>query len=212
MPLRSDASTTRPGEDTEKKLREARALAAAREQEIARLKATVAIHEKASRVGPGDSRIALKAGLGALEEKASQQEATIKALRSEIAALQEQLSRQAAEHAEVISRLGGGTQPLSGSSASAAPRERRAIPRLTLAERVAHSRRDAETEAEMHGGEGSAPNVTAAPEAPARAGEAAASGVADAAGIDEPKEAEQERRTPRIKSRLLDRISNLSKA
>ncbi|MFN3744499.1 MAG: hypothetical protein ACK4TL_07320 [Hyphomicrobiaceae bacterium] len=214
VPLRSDASASGAADDAEKKLHEARAVAAAHEQEIARLKAAVAMHEKASKAGPGDSRIALKAGLGALEEKASQQEATIKALRSEVAALQEQLTRQAAEHAAAISRLGGGTQPLSETSAGATPRERRAIPRLTLAERVAQSRRDAETEAEaeMRGAESREPSAATAPEAPAPASDAAASGVADATPIDEPKEAEQERRAPRIKSRLLDRISNMSKA
>src|SRR5690606_40231043 len=103
------------------------------------LKASIAIHEKSSRAGGGDSSIALKATIGTLEEKASQQEATIKALKSEVAALQEQLTREAADHAAAVSRLGAGTQPVGDPSG--APRERRAIPRLTLAERVAQSRR-----------------------------------------------------------------------
>ncbi len=60
-------------------------LLTAQEREIARLKAAVAVFEKASRTEGGgvipESRIALKASLGALEEKSSQQDATIKTLR-----------------------------------------------------------------------------------------------------------------------------------
>jgi uncharacterized coiled-coil protein SlyX len=212
IPLRPDASAARPADDPEKKLREARTLAAAQEQEIARLKAAVAVHEKSSKAGGSDSRIALKATLGALEEKASQQEATIDALRSEVAALQEQLTHQAAEHVAAVGRLGGGTQPLSEPSAGSTPPERRAIPRLTLAERVAQSRREAEAEAETRAPEDSEPKASAAPDTPTSSAEPAANGVADATPTNEPKEAGLERRTPRIKSRLLDRISNLSKA
>jgi len=214
IPLRPDAGTAAQADESDKKLRDARALAAGQEQEIARLKATIAIHEKVGGSGTGDSRIALKASLGALEEKASQQEATIKSLRSEVAALQEQLTHQAAEHATAVNRLGGGSQPLSDISNSSAPRERRAIPRLTLAERVAQSRREAEDEetaaaetksvpvsdgSDMPGKEEGTPEAAAATADPAASGEAA-----DAL--------DRERRNPRIKSRLLDRISNLSKA
>jgi len=217
IPLRADAAAARPADENEKKLREIRALAAAQEQEIARLKAAVAIQERAGKGGIGDSRIALKAGLGALEEKAGQQEATIKALRSEVAALQEQLTQQAGEHAAAISRLGGGTQPLSDGAASS-PRERRAIPRLTLAERVAQTRREAENEEKAVPAEtpepSAAPDVETptAPAAMVEGAPAAANGSAEAATAEVANEGGAERRAPRIKSRLLDRISDLSKA
>lgn len=217
IPLRAEAAAAKPAGEDEKKLREARALAAAQEQEIARLKAAVAIHEKASKAGGGESRIALKASLGAMEEKASQQEAAINALKSEIAALQEQLTRQAAEHTATISRLGGGTQPLSDASAAATPRERRAIPRLTLAERVAQSRREAEDEEKASAAEPVEPTATSttdgpSPAANAEGGPVGTSESANTASTGETKGAEPERRSPRIRSRLLDRISDLSKA
>jgi len=214
IPLRPDAAA-KSVDENEKKLREARALAASQEQEIARLKAAVAIHEKAS-LSSGDSRIALKASLGALEEKASQQESTIKALKSEIAALQEQLTQQAAEHAADVSRLGGGTQPLSDTSAVGAPRERRAIPRLTLAERVAQSRRDAEDEEQTSPPKDAEPKAAPAAESPspakAEGPSAATNEGTNGTPAGDAKGAEPDRRASRIKSRLLDRISDLSKA
>jgi len=210
IPLRPDTAA-KEAVESEKKLREARTLAATQEQEIARLKAAVAVHEKAGQTGGGDSRIALKASLGALEEKSSQQDATIKALKSEVAALQEQLTQQASEHAAAVSRLGGGTQPLA--EASSAPRERRAIPRLTLAERVAQSRRDDEGD-ERGPTEPKAALTTEGPSPTAKTdrAEAAAKESSVEASADETKAAEPDRRPSRIKSRLLDRISDLSKA
>jgi hypothetical protein len=216
-----DTTAGRTADDSERKLREARALAASQEQEIERLKASIAINEKSSRTGGGESAIALKATIGALEEKAGQQEATIKALKSEIAALQEQLTREAADHAAAISRLGGGTQPLGDGASTTPPRERRAIPRLTLAERVAQSRRDAEAEDQgrvANGpGDGDEAKIASAPDtasssAHEESGATAPNARSDGAATDEPKEAGDDRRGPRIKSRLLDRISNLSKA
>lgn len=214
------AAIVKDAEESAKQLREARALAAAREQEIERLKASVAIHEKTNKDVGGQSRLALMASISALEDKASEQEALIKLLKSEVASLQEQLTRQAADNAATVGRLGGGTLPLSDTASTSAigpPRERRAIPRLTLAERVAQSRRDAEDEAVAVTAESDEPKPPPAPE-PAAAtakvenGAAATNGSADAGAPDEPKEGDQDRRTPRIKSRLLDRISNLSKA
>lgn len=210
-PLRPDAAAGKAADENEKKLREARALAARQEQEIERLKAAVAIHDKAGTASGGESRIALKATLGALEEKSAGQETTIKALKSEIAALQEQLTRQAADHAAAVGRLGGGTLPLSDiTSAASAPRERRAVPRLTLAERVAQSRRDAE-EDEKAGATGDEPEANAAPETLAPPAKLENGGTGTNGSADS-GEAGQDRRSPRIKSRLLDRISNLSKA
>jgi uncharacterized coiled-coil protein SlyX len=217
IPLRPDAAT-KSADESDKKLRDARDLAATQEQEIARLKATVAIHEKAGQSASGDSRIALKASLGALEEKAAQQEATIKSLRAEIAALQERLTQQASEHVAAVSRLGGGTQPLTDGHA-APPRERRAIPRLTLAERVAQSRREAEGDEEAGANDATEQKAAPAAEgspAPSRAktddDASAVNESANGAPPDESKAAEPDRRGSRIKSRLLDRISDLSKA
>jgi len=215
--IEARAARVKEAEENAKRLRETREIAAAQEQEIERLKSSVAIHEKTNKDVGGQSRLALMASLGAVEDKASQQEATIKALKSELAALQEQLTREAADHAATVSRLGGGTQPLGDASGALPPRERRAIPRLTLAERVAQSRRDAESEAANDTGDGSELKVAAAPEAPEPAAsegkeKPAPNAPSDATATDDPKEAGEERRAPRIKSRLLDRISNLSKA
>ena len=220
VPLRADAKVangkTDASSEGDKKLRET---AVAQEQEIARLKAAVAVYEKASKTEGGgvipESRIALKASLGALEEKSSQQDATIKALRAEVASLQEQLTLQTAGHVAEVGRLGAGTLPVSETKSVAspapassvageqpippAPRERRAIPRLTLAERVAQSRLDTP---EDDGGD--------APDTSARAG-SSASVPADETPASTDEQA-TERRPARIKSRLLDRISDLSKA
>jgi chromosome segregation ATPase len=210
---RSDKAAN-ASDDTEKQLRAARELAASREQEIARLKASVAVYEKASKGDEAapESRIALKASLSALEAKSSQQEATVAALRSEVAGLQEQLTRAAADHAAEISRLGNGTIPAAGSEQEpiplhGAPRGRRAIPRLTLAERVAQSRRDTPE------GEDAAEPTPLKAEA-VTDGKPRDERVVDEAATSEtePQASGSERRTPRIKSRLLDRISDLSKA
>lgn len=217
IPLRPDARASRAADDAEKKLREARALAATQEQEIARLKASIAIQNKANKNEDSDSRIALKASLGAIEEKASQQVETIEALKSEVAALQEQLTRQAAEHAATVARLGGGTQPLSDDAITSIPRERRAIPRLTLAERVAQSRRDAEGEEKTSADESAETKPASPPEISAPPAKAESDASVDGerksdASSSEAKDADQSSRPPRIRSRLLDRISNLSKA
>ena len=215
VPLRADAKSAigkEAGDAADRKLRET---AAAQEQEIARLKAAIAVYEKTSKSEGGgvipESRIALKASLGALEEKSSQQEATIMALRADIASLQEQLTLQAAGHVAEVGRLGAGTLPVAAaapivavSPEASAPRERRAIPRLTLAERVAQSRLDTpeDDDAEM----AKQPAGKTGPDAPDAASDAAPETPASS------DEKATERRPARIKSRLLDRISDLSKA
>lgn len=214
---RPDAKVANVSDDTEKQLRAARELAAAREQEIARLKASVAVYEKAGKGGDAapESRIALKASLSAIEAKSSQQEATIAALRSEIAGLQEQLTGAAADHAAEISRLGNGTIPAASSEQAPIPlnapsRGRRAIPRLTLAERVAQSRRDVPEDQDAADPVPIKTDaVTDSKQQGERAGDAEKAVTADA---PEGHAAGSDRRTPRIKSRLLDRISDLSKA
>jgi hypothetical protein len=230
-PARIDANATNgrdAGATGDNKLRET---VTAQEQEIARLKATVAVYEKSSKSDGGvipESRIALKASLGALEEKASQQDATIKALRAEVAGLQEQLTQQTAGHVAEVGRLGAGTLPASGAKSGTppatastsgelpeapAPRERRAIPRLTLAERVAQSRLDT-PEDDGSATPPPAPGPISAKgdaDAPdASAGDPATSDPA--AAPPSPDDQAAARRPARIKSRLLDRLSDLSKA
>jgi hypothetical protein len=232
-PARVDAKAASgkgAGTSGDKKLNET---VTAQEQEIARLKATVAVYERSSKSEGGgvipESRIALKASLGALEEKASQQDTTIKALRAELAGLQEQLTLQTAGHVAEVGRLGAGTLPVSGAkhgappvvastsaepSESPAPRERRAIPRLTLAERVAQSRIDTpEDDGSAAPPEVPAPISTKADADTSDAG--AGNGPASEPAAELPASEDEEaaaRRPARIKSRLLDRLSDLSKA
>ena len=90
---------------------------------------------------------------------------------------------------------------------------------------MAHSRRDAEGETQVGvandtgTGTGTGDGAKIAPAAETSASSAreeadaaAPNARSDGAVADEPKEAGDDRRGPRIKSRLLDRISNLSKA
>ncbi len=250
VPIRAGV-IAKASDESNLKLREARQTVLSQEREIARLKATVAVYEKSgkSELAGGttaESRIALKASLGALEDKTLQQEITITSLRAEVASLQEQLTRQSADHVAEVSRLGSGTisagtsppvqgatvKPASAPTPAAAtvasappPRERRSVPRLTLAERVAQSRRDAPgddtattpvigagaldtdaTSPALNGSNGTSP----ASAAKAKSDPEAVTEVVVAP--DDGKDADADRRPSRIKSRLLDRISDLSKA
>jgi hypothetical protein len=241
-PLRAEAKSAKgrnAADTTDKKLRET---VTAQEQEIARLKAAVAVYEKATKTiadggGIPESRIALKASLGTLEAKSSQQDATIKALRAEVAGLQQQLTLQTAGHVAEVGRLGAGTLPVSESKPdarsgarsasppalpspvavppdSAAPRQRPPIPRLTLAERVAQARLDtpeddaAATPSELD--KAPAGNSDGDVEASGARTAAAPEPAADTAASSDAQATE--RRPSRIKSRLLDRITDLSKA
>jgi len=228
-PRRADLKAANGKDKSDSKLRET---VTEQEQEIARLKAAVEVYEKAAKPeAGGESRIALKASLGALEEKSGQQDATIKALRAEVASLQEQLTLQTAGHVAEVGRLGAGTLPVSGPKPEAAPeppplakavapsdqpapRERRAIPRLTLAERVAQSRLDAPEDDDAapapDAAKSAATNADAEPtDASGRDASSAKSPTETPASSDDQA---TERRPSRIKSRLLDRISDLSKA
>jgi uncharacterized coiled-coil protein SlyX len=231
------AASLRPGvlskasDDSERKLREARQTIQSHEREIARLKATVAVYEKSGKSelpsgSTSESRIALKASLSALENKTLEQENTIDMLKAEIAALQEQLTRQAAEHLAQVSRLGSGTKPAGAAQSvetsvppsDPAPRERRSVPRLTLAERVAQSRRDTPDDARNDDTVTTpvfANNAADAGAASPAAAKAKPSSEAITEIVVTPAEnadASGDRRPSRIKARLLDRISDLSKA
>jgi hypothetical protein len=123
-------------------LRRLRAATEDQAGEIARLKASLAVFEaedgNESRLSIRDSKIGLKARLGALEAHNEQQRETIAKLRSEVAAANERLARQAAHFTSELKRLGAGTLPASGQ-----PRRQAAEPRVTLAERVAQQRTQA---------------------------------------------------------------------
>jgi hypothetical protein len=99
--------------------------------EIARLRAALAAFE-----GQGgdagklmDSKIALKARLGAANAHSGYQAETIRRLRAELAATNERLALQATHYMEEMRRLGAGTSPDSGQA--------RRPGRRSLAERVA---------------------------------------------------------------------------
>lgn len=79
--------------------------------EIAKLKAALKAYEAedADVAAVKDSKIAMKARLGALEAQSEQQQATIHSLRAEVVATNERLARQASQYVEELRRLGSGT-------------------------------------------------------------------------------------------------------
>lgn len=190
--------------------------------EIARLRAALAVFE-----GEGDddkpsirdSKIALKAQLGAAQAQTEEQRKLIDRLRSELAAANEQLARQTAHFANELKRLGTGTLP-----ASAQPRRELAEPRLTLAERVAQARLSPPAvpgeaaggpngaasngagpkvaTSGTHSGENAAPSKAGAPATARETGEPQPEGDADAEAGSTP---------PERRSSLLERISSLAK-
>jgi hypothetical protein len=190
--------------------------------EIARLRAALAVFE-----GEGDddkpsirdSKIALKAQLGAAQAQTEEQRKLIDRLRSELAAANEQLARQTAHFANELKRLGTGTLP-----ASAQPRRELAEPRLTLAERVAQARLSPPAvpgeaaggpngaasngagpkvaTSGTHSGENAAPSKAGAPATARETGGPQPEGDADAEAGSTP---------PERRSSLLERISSLAK-
>lgn len=104
--------------------------------EVARLKAALQIYEAAQKDDTAikESKVAMKARLGALEAEISAHNQTIESLRAELAAANERLARQAAHYRDELRRLGAGTLPTS-----AEPRTNREEParrRPSLAERM----------------------------------------------------------------------------
>src|SRR5262245_44629639 len=83
--------------------------------EITRLKAALATFEADSGGDGGlkETRVALKARLGAAQAQADHQSATIGRLRAELAAVNERLARQAAQFMDEMRRLGAGSAPAS---------------------------------------------------------------------------------------------------
>ena len=81
--------------------------------EVARLKAALQIYESAQKDDTAirDSKVAMKARLGALEAELAAHNETIESLRAEIAAANERLARQAVHYRDELRRLGTGTLP-----------------------------------------------------------------------------------------------------
>ena len=106
--------------------------------EIANLKASLNVFQSSADDDKAisESKIALKARLGALQAKADEQVNTIQILRSEIAAANEKLARQAAHFVDEMRRLGAGTLPAAG------PQRRTSydVKRPSLADRISAPR------------------------------------------------------------------------
>lgn len=163
--------------------------------EIANLKASLSVFQSSADDDKTilESKIALKARLGALQAKADEQVATIQTLRAEIAAANEKLARQAAHFVDEMRRLGAGTLPATG------PQRRNSYDtkRPSLADRISAPRPFAandQSEAD------SAPSSTATPfgsreQAPAKTEETAAS-VGFMKRLDPAPAAPSDRETP----------------
>lgn len=200
--------------DADGEVRRLRAKTEDQAGEIARLKASLAVFETEGGNEPKlsirESRIGLKARLGALEAHNQQQRETIAKLRSEIAAANERLARQAAHFTSELKRLGAGTLPASGQ-----PRRPTGQPRVTLAERVAQQRSVAAAE---HVGNGVGPNGATVGNHREDAKAAVSSEAQPAAAADQVSErpaelspAEPEAAPAERRPRLLERLSNVAK-
>lgn len=88
--------------------------------ELSRLKAALNVYESSDKEQKAtrETKVALKARLGSLENELREQAETIRRLKAEIAAGNDKMARQAAHYVDVIRRLGGGTQPVAGSTIS----------------------------------------------------------------------------------------------
>jgi len=90
--------------------------------ELSRLKAALNVYESTDKEQQAtkETKVALKARVGSLENELSEQADVIRRLRAEIAASNDKMARQAAHYVDVIRRLGGGTQPVTGPAATRA--------------------------------------------------------------------------------------------
>jgi len=154
--------------------------------EIARLRSALAAFEEGGG-GSGslrDSKLGLKARLGAAQAQSSQQAVTIGRLRAELAATHERLARQAAHFMDEMRRIGTGGTPNPTRQRQGDDARRR------LAERVADIRAKSTEQGVGNGSETAEPSGAAAAEMPQ--------------GPQIPGE--------RRRSRLLDRITSLGKS
>lgn len=108
----------------EKDLQETKNQADQLRGELSRLKAALNVYEDADkdqRAAP-ETKAELKARIGRLEADMQAQAETIQRYKSEIAANNDKMARQAAHYVDVIRKLGGGTQPVSGPAQAARAR------------------------------------------------------------------------------------------
>ena len=224
--LKAAQSTAEAGKvGTKKSDEELRAAKLRQEElsaEVARLKASLAVYESAQKDEHAikDSKVAMKARLGALEAEVATQTETIRSLRAEIAGANERLARQSAQYRDELRRLGAGTAP-----ASAEPRtqpDQRPARRQSLAERMGAPRPVAlksiksEPDAQsaqsflkaLTGREGDVQSQSAASKDAATAAQSTAAAESAAAVSGKEENPPQAGR----RSGLLDRISSISKS
>jgi hypothetical protein len=173
--------------------------------EIVRLSAELKAYHADAIADPNaakDSRIALKARLGAVEAVGEAQVETIKRLRTELAAANERLALQASHFMDEMRRLGAGTLPTSVG-------QRRAVAhdtRPSLAERVSNARPNGtpNAAAASTAQRPSSSDVAAAPNGHVELSPEMMMSTGDRIAPDVPDDV----RRPR----LLDRISSLNKS
>lgn len=222
---RSTADQTRAGHrETNAELGALKRLNEDLQGEVARLKSSLAVYEGSQKdeAAIRDSKVAMKARLGALETEVQMQQRTIQSLRAEVAAANERLALQAAHYRDELRRLGAGTLPTSAEPQPPRREERRA----TLAERMGAPRAVALTPVATSGAGkeearsaeflkavvGGPPEAVAANDAPP-ASAAAGQGVAAHEDVVEELEAARPAaESPRRRASLIDRISNVGKS
>ncbi|MCB1527538.1 MAG: hypothetical protein KDJ45_07545 [Hyphomicrobiaceae bacterium] len=107
--------------------------------EVARLKAALSIYESAQKDDSAikDSKVAMKARLGALEAEIATRNETVGSLRAELAAANERLARQAEHYRDELRQLGAGSVPTAASQSRKEARDEEGNGgRQSLAERM----------------------------------------------------------------------------
>lgn len=100
----------------ESNVRQYRAKTQDQAAEIAKLTAALKAYEEGEGEGRTESRMTLKARVGALQSQLDVQSETIQKLRAEVASANERLARQASQYVEEMRRLGAGTLPATAPS------------------------------------------------------------------------------------------------
>ncbi|MGD9783219.1 MAG: hypothetical protein AB7E80_02940 [Hyphomicrobiaceae bacterium] len=198
------------------------------EGEVSRQRAALAAYEagQSSDTAIKESKVAMKARLGALESTVQSHLVTIQGLRAELAAANERMARQATHFRDELRRLGAGTTPVSAEPRSPAPVSAR---RPSLADRmsaprpvaVAPTASDPEAGRRVTGflkalsggvTEGEAPPASSGQSAPSPAAAGNGNGAhAPGEAADAPANGTPRESAPARRSGLLERISDASK-
>ena len=242
--LKVAESSAQAGEQGQKKAdSELRALKTKNDSlsaEVARLKAALSIYEAAQKDDTAirESKVAMKARLGALEAEMATQSETVESLRAEVAAANERLARQATHYRDELRRLGAGSLPTSaeprtaGNAASSSRRpslaERMGSPRPVAVKPVAgadvdQGRTDSYLKALSGRGSQSTEQVVSLTDIASAAGPTSGTSEADTASPERQppqevaanasgKAAAASENAPRRRSSLLERISGASKS